>query len=664
MSGVGGVGVGAAATNHAATNHVMGGAMAGAMGGAPPLKNCLDERAPETEMGQLQGGGAQAGANRPPVHNIPVDGQDLGRVAACATGLWLQAPYAGHRKILDHYTLGATLGKGSFAVVKEAQRKDSGKRFAVKMIERANPAFDVEALRKEIDTMQRINHPNCIRLHDVFEEEKYICLVLDLVTGGELFDRIIARGHYSEKDAAEVSKEVLLAVAYLHAQGIVHRDLKPENLLYMSNDENTREYKHIKVADFGLARLGGPGAAMRTMCGTPGYVSPEVLDPRLSGPFGYGPEIDVWSIGVVLYIMLCGFPPFYSENTIALFRQIRRGDYSFPSPYWDSISDYAKDLVRRMLVVNPQKRLTAQQCLQHPWIVNASLQEDKALGAQHKAFILIRRLPLFEQVDPSCLSEVTRRLKRVTVKADEFVIKAGDEGRCMYFVGSTPQQTIGSGVHLAEDLRRGIQRSKCLSVIVDGQEVTFLGTGDYFGEVALVSRSDHKRTADVKALCTCELFELSREDVTAIIKIFPVLEARLQSMAEARLRRAQCASTSGSNGSINSSFGEDSKGKPSLLSRRNSDQNKELNEDVVLSDEAKVKKSNSTPPGWQQVQGGQTMQHQLQYQQQQMKQMNQQQQQQQKQQQQQQQPPLVQYLLEEKERQRVAQQKKSETKTT
>ena len=122
------------------------------------------------------------------------------------------------------------------------------------MIERSNPAFDLEALRKEVVTMQRINHPNCIRLHDVFEEGNYICLVLDLVTGGELFDRIIARGHYSEKDAAEVSREVLQAVAYLHSQGIVHRDLKPENLLYMSNDENSGEYNHIKVADFGLAR--------------------------------------------------------------------------------------------------------------------------------------------------------------------------------------------------------------------------------------------------------------------------------------------------------------------------------------------------------------------------------------------------------------------------
>ena len=439
----------------------------------------------------------------------------------------------------------------------QALKIETGRRYAVKMIDTTNRAFEMSALRKEIDTMQRIDHINCIHLHGVFEEDKYICLVLDLVTGGELFDRIIARGHYSEKDAAEVSREVLLAVAHMHARGIVHRDLKPENLLYISNDENTPEYKHIKVADFGLARHQGPTNPMRTTCGTPGYVAPEVLDPRLWGPSGYGPAIDVWSIGVVLYILLCGFPPFYSENTSTLFRQIRRGDYSFPSPYWDCISDSAKDLVRRMLVVDPSKRLTAEQCLQHRWIVNASLQEDKALGAQHRAFLLIRRLPLFEQVDPSCLAEVTKRLKRVTVKAHEFVIRSGEEGTCMYFVGANPNHTIGSSVYLAEDLARGIQISKCLSVLVDGKEVTQLGTGDYFGEVALMSRSDHKRTADVEARCTCELFALSREDVMEIIKNFPILEARLQSMAEARLKRAQCASKSGSSTSLqNSSFSE------------------------------------------------------------------------------------------------------------
>jgi len=441
--------------------------------------------------------------------------------------------------LLQHYEVGETLGRGSFAVVKEGRHKKTGQRVAIKMIDRNNKAFDLAALNKEVAVMQRIEHRNCIRLHEVLEEKHTICLVLDLVTGGELFDRIIARGSYTEKDAAEVTRDVLQAVAYLHAQGIVHRDLKPENLLYMSNDTSTREFKQIKVADFGLARLRRSDDVMRTICGTPGYVAPEVLDPKLAGSQGYNSAIDIWSIGVVLYIMLCGFPPFFSENTVTLFRQIRRGSYSFPSPYWDNISNAAKDLVRKMLVVEPSKRLTAQQCLEHHWIVDASLQEARFLGSQHKAFLLIRRLPLFEQVDPSCLAEVTALLKRVVAQPGSFVIQSGEEGKCMYFVGSTPQQTIGSGVHLGEDLARGIQRSKCLSVIVDGHEVTRLGTGDYFGEVALVSRADHKRTADVIALSACELFELSREDMMAVIQKFPILEARLTCMAAARLKRAQ-----------------------------------------------------------------------------------------------------------------------------
>lgn len=461
----------------------------------------------------------------------------------------------------DKYEIGETLGKGSFAVVKEARHRQSGERFAIKMIDRNNPGFDGEALKKEIRIMQLINHPNCIRLHEVYHDTGMICLVLDLVTGGELFDRIIARGYYSEKDAAEVSRDVLQAVAYLHGLGIVHRDLKPENLLYMSNDEGSREYNQIKVADFGLAKCKSPDSLMRTMCGTPGYVAPEVLDPRLAGVYGYGPQVDIWSIGVVVYIMLCGFPPFYSENTVTLFRQIRRGDYAFPSPYWDNISAAAKDLVCKMLVVDPAKRLTAEQCLEHEWITKASLQVDRALGSQHKAFLLIRRLPLFEQVDPECLSEVTARLQRITAKPGSYIIHSGEEGKCMYFVGSTPQQTIGSGVALGEDLARGIQRSKCLSVIVDGHEVTRLGTGDYFGEVALVSRSDHRRTADVITLSTCELYMLSREDMEAVTLKFPILQARLQSMAEARLKRAQSNTVSMSQapGSVstgsNSSFG-------------------------------------------------------------------------------------------------------------
>ena len=376
--------------------------------------------------------------------------------------------------------------------------------------------------------MRNINHKNCIQLHEVYQSPIHICLVLDLVTGGELFDRIIAKGYYSEKDAAEVTGDVLHAVAYLHSISIVHRDLKPENLLYMSNVEGCKEYNQIKVADFGLARRNHAPETnpMRTMCGTPGYVAPEVLDPRITAPNGYGPEVDVWSIGVVLYIMLCGFPPFYSDNTVTLFRQIRRGDYTFPSPFWDNISVAAKDLVCRMLIVDPRQRLTAEQCMSHPWIKNASKQENRSLGSQHKAFLLIRRLPLFEQVDPVCLSEVTSRLKRVTVSKGTYIIRTGEEGRCMYFVGSTPQNTIGSGITLGEELANGIVKTRSLDVYVEGVLVTQLGTGDYFGEVALMNHADNKRTADVVATTTQELFELSREDVYAVTQKFPILEVR------------------------------------------------------------------------------------------------------------------------------------------
>lgn len=338
--------------------------------------------------------------------------------------------------------VGKALGKGSFAVVKEAMDKRTGERFAVKIIDRQNPSFDGEALKKEIRIMQRIRHPNCIRLHGVYSDSQQIFLVLDLVTGGELFDRIIARGSYSEKDAAEVTREVLLAVAYLHHLGIIHRDLKPENLLYMSGDEGAADYNQIKIADFGLAKCLTPTATVRTMCGTPGYVAPEVLDSTLAGPTGYGSQVDIWSIGVVVYIMLCGFPPFYSNNTPTLFRQIRNGDYGFPSPYWDNISEAAKSLVRSMLVVDPTRRLTAQQCLEHVWITRATDQASSSLGALHKSFLLIRRLPLFQQVDPICLKEVTQRLKQLPVIPGQYVIQSGEEGTCMYFVGATDRKSV------------------------------------------------------------------------------------------------------------------------------------------------------------------------------------------------------------------------------
>merc|ERR1719198_2157866 len=176
-----------------------------------------------------------------------------------------------------------------------------------------------------------VSHPNIIQLYEIFDEKEKMNLVMELVTGGELFDRIVAKSHYTEREAANTIATICAALKHLHKQKIVHRDLKPENLLYSDPTDEAI----IKVADFGLARMVSAGDIMKTACGTPGYVAPEILQNK-----GYdSPAVDMWSTGVILYILLCGFPPFYEEELPALFDQILKARYDFPSPWWDSISD-------------------------------------------------------------------------------------------------------------------------------------------------------------------------------------------------------------------------------------------------------------------------------------------------------------------------------------
>ncbi|KAE8583138.1 hypothetical protein XENTR_v10020438 [Xenopus tropicalis] len=190
---------------------------------------------------------------------------------------------------------------------------------------------------------------------------------MELVTGGELFDRIIERGYYTEKDASQLIRQVLDAVQYLHNMGIVHRDLKPENLLYATPFEDSK----IMISDFGLSKI-EDGGMMATACGTPGYVAPELLEQK-----PYGKAVDVWAIGVISYILLCGYPPFYDENDSELFNQILKAEYEFDSPYWDDISESAKDFIRHLLEREPEKRLTCEQALQHPWICgDTALERD------------------------------------------------------------------------------------------------------------------------------------------------------------------------------------------------------------------------------------------------------------------------------------------------
>lgn len=260
-------------------------------------------------------------------------------------------------KLEDKYEIGKELGRGGFSIVKKGKNKKSGEEVAIKCINKKNLKKDeLQLLTREISIMQKLRHRSIIQLIDIFETASELFLVLELVSGGELFDQIVERGSYSESDAANLIRQVLEGIDYMHRHGVVHRDLKPENLLCASANV-------IKIADFGLSKDVESGN-LQTSCGTPSYVAPEVL---LGGQ--YDNEVDIWSIGVITYVLLCGFTPFYGDNQRQLFERILHAKFDYPSPEWDDVSTTAKDFVSKLLVVNPADRLSAEQALSHPWIV-------------------------------------------------------------------------------------------------------------------------------------------------------------------------------------------------------------------------------------------------------------------------------------------------------
>ncbi|XP_076465108.1 calcium/calmodulin-dependent protein kinase type IV-like isoform X2 [Babylonia areolata] len=265
----------------------------------------------------------------------------------------------------DFYFLGKELGRGATSCVFKCEEKGTGVNWAVKII---NKNVEKKVVSTEIGILLLLDNPHVIRLRQVFETPTQIFMVLELVTGGELFDRIVLRGTYTEKDAAKALSDILTGVQYLHRNDVVHRDLKPENLLY----ENTLQESKLKIADFGLSRIIDNEVKLSTVCGTPAYCAPEVLQGK-----PYDKSADLWSVGVIAYILLCGYDPFFSENETEMYRKIIKGDYHFDEEYWGEITENAKDFVRKLLNVNPKKRLTAQMALQEPWVQGKATKEEE-----------------------------------------------------------------------------------------------------------------------------------------------------------------------------------------------------------------------------------------------------------------------------------------------
>ena len=284
------------------------------------------------------------------------------------------------RRIEDVYKIDKkTLGTGAYGIVSRVKHKDTGQIRAVKKVAKKK-IKNMERFQQEITILQMLDHPNVLKLYEYFEDAKNVYLITELCTGGELFDRIIKEEFFSEKVAARIFKQILQPLNYCHQQGIAHRDLKPENFLFETDEPDA----DIKVIDFGLSKIlkhptlqdGLTNRAnvkdldrMNTRAGTPNYISPEVLAGN------YGVECDLWSAGCILYILLCGYPPFYGDDDQQILEMVQRGKFDFDGEEWDEISKEAKDLIKK-LICKPEKRLTAEEALQHKWFKKALKGEE------------------------------------------------------------------------------------------------------------------------------------------------------------------------------------------------------------------------------------------------------------------------------------------------
>ncbi|XP_075490180.1 LOW QUALITY PROTEIN: calcium-dependent protein kinase 10-like [Primulina tabacum] len=341
-------------------------------------------------------------------------------------------------KISDKYILGRELGRGEFGVTYLCTDRETREALACKSIskKKLRTAVDIEDVRREVEIMSSLpEHPSVVKLRATYEDNEAVHLVMELCEGGELFDRIVARGHYSERAAAGVAKTVAEVVRMCHQNGVVHRDLKPENFLFANKKENSA----LKAIDFGLSVFFKPGERFNEIVGSPYYMAPEVLKRN------YGPEVDIWSAGVILYILLCGVPPFWAETEQGVALAILRGVIDFKREPWSQVSESAKNLVRQMLEPDPQKRLTAQQVLEHPWIQNAKKAPNVPLGDIVRA--RLKQFSVMNRFKKKALRVIAEHLsvEEVEVMRDMFALMDTDrDGKVSYEELKAGLRKVGS----------------------------------------------------------------------------------------------------------------------------------------------------------------------------------------------------------------------------
>ncbi|GAB2291658.1 Calcium-dependent protein kinase 5 [Dionaea muscipula] len=370
----------------------------------------------------------------------------------------------GHKtpNIRDLYTLGRKLGQGQFGTTYLCTEISTGIEYACKSISKRKliAKEDMEDVRREIQIMHHLaGHKNIVTIKGAYEDSLYIHIVMELCSGGELFDRIIQRGHYSERKAAELTKIIAGVVEACHSLGVMHRDLKPENFLLVNKDDDFS----LKAIDFGLSVFFKPGQTFTDVVGSPYYVAPEVLSKH------YGPEADVWTAGVILYILLSGVPPFWAETQQGIFDAVLKGHIDFESDPWPLISNSAKDLIRRMLCSRPSERLTAHQVLCHPWICENGVAPDRALDPA-----VLSRLKQF-----SAMNKLKKMALRVIAESlsEEEIAGLREMFKLM--------DTDNSGAITFEELKAGLRRYGStlkdteIRDLMDAADIDNSGTIDY-----------------------------------------------------------------------------------------------------------------------------------------------------------------------------------------